>query len=146
MRQCRLEQPDHPCGKKSGRQVDAQPHRPAARTGKNAGKHVVFFIEPGHAHQRVFGFFTDDVDDIVNRDSPEQAAVFVDHRRRTQIAILEQAGNVRSRRLGQDALQVLVDQFRHQGLRIVGDQATDIEAAVITVVAIDHEKQVGALR
>ena len=59
------------------------------RAGNDGGEHVVFFVETGHAENVVIGLFLDDVDDVIDRNLPDQFSVAVHDRCRQQVAILE---------------------------------------------------------
>ena len=90
-----LEQVDDSRREECRAEIDPEPERPSCRAFDDRRKHVVLFVEAGGAHQRVFGFVTNNVDDVVDRDAAENTEVIVDNRRRQQVTILELPDNLR---------------------------------------------------
>jgi serine/threonine protein kinase len=78
----RLKEIDHRSSEKGRAQIDSQPQSPALRTLENRREHVVLFVEASGAHQRVFGFITNHVHDVIDCDSADHAIIVVDYRRR----------------------------------------------------------------
>ncbi len=114
-----LEQVDHGGGQEGRAEVDAEPERAPPGALEDGRKHVVFLVEARGAHQRVLGLVANDVDDVVDRDSSDDAIVVVDDRRGQQIAILEFPDHLLRRRMPGNRHHVGCHHARHQRVRVV---------------------------
>ena len=114
-----------------------------ARRREDAGEHVFLVAQTGRGHDFVRGFLADHVDDVVDRDAAEQLALLVDHRRRHEVAVLEQLRDVVRVGLGRDARAFRIEDVADGFLRVFGQQARERERAQVPVVAVDDEQAVG---
>ena len=79
-------------GKKAGGQVNPEPECAPPRAGEYRGKHVIF-AQSGHASDRLFSLFLDDVHHVVNSDASEQHVPLVNYGRGKQVTLFEHPGD-----------------------------------------------------
>ncbi len=88
------------------------------------------------------GFFANDVDHVVDRDSSQQLARGIDHGGRHQVTVLEQARHFVGIRVRGDARRSRIEDVADGLLRIFREQAGERDSPEILVIAIDHEQPV----
>ncbi len=76
----------------------------------------------------MIGFLADDIHHIVDGDATKQPTLRIDHGSGNQIAVFEQFGDVAGPHVGIDGGRLIHD-FPDGALRIVGQQAGDIQRA-----------------
>ena len=94
----------------------------------------------------MLGFLANDVDDVVDGDTADNAIIVVDNRSRQQVTILEFPNNLRGGRMGRYRHHLRRHYAGYQGIGIVREQSREKKRPHVFVIAIDHEQQVGSVR
>jgi len=88
----------------------------------------------------------DDVDDIVDRDSPEHHVVAVGHGRGDQVMVFELHGDLAVVHIHRNGFDRRIHKVSHLTAWITRQQVRQLQAAQVTALAVDHEEQIEDFR
>jgi hypothetical protein len=100
---------------------------------------------PTEALDVLGGLLPDDVDDVVDRDHPQQAMAAVDHRDGHQVVLGDEPGDLLLVGFRGHAHRLLLAQEPDRSRRVGRDQPPPGQAAHQMVVVVDHVEDRGGL-
>jgi hypothetical protein len=92
----------------------------------------------------VCSLFADDVDDIVDGDTTEQAASGVDDGSRDEVALLEESRYIVCGHIGFDAWRIGIEAIADRVFWVSRDDTGEQDRAEVTIVTIDDKETIGA--
>jgi len=144
--ECQREETGGPCSQKCRCEVHAEPHSAAACARGDGCKHVIVFVESGHTHDGVARFVANDVDDIIDRNSPDEMVVVVDDCCRYEVVVLEQGSDIGRRRRCIDRRRSRFHEFRGRYVRVCRKQQRNEKVTEISAVTAYDEQRISAPR